>query len=104
MPRLVHRNPRYCKNKFTGQAVVSVGGKTIPLGPYGSVESRQAYDRVVAEWITNGRRLPPPRIEDSPLDITICELIDRFWDHVISYYRNQATGKPTSEVDCFRTA
>lgn len=60
MPRLVHRVPSYMLHRPTGQARVRLGGRDFYLGPHGSPESRQEYDRVVAEWLSARRQPPTP--------------------------------------------
>jgi hypothetical protein len=50
--------PSYRLHKPSGQAVVTLSGKDFYLGPWKSAASREAYDRLLAEWISNGRRLP----------------------------------------------
>ena len=50
--------PAYRLHKPSGRAVVTLGRKDFYLGPHGSDESRREYDRVVAEWLANGRRTP----------------------------------------------
>ena len=57
MPRLVHKLPSYRLHKPSGQAVVTLGGRDVYLGPHNSRTSRAEYDRVVAEWLANGRQL-----------------------------------------------
>jgi hypothetical protein len=52
------RTPTYRKHAATGQAVVTLNGKDIYLGRYGTAESKAAYDRVITEWLANGRHLP----------------------------------------------
>ena len=42
----------------TGQAVVTLCGKDFYLGPYGSSESDEEYDRLIRGWIAHGRKLP----------------------------------------------
>ena len=68
------------------------------LGPYGSPASKAEYKRLIVEWEANGRRLP-----DQTADITIPELIQRYWAHVTTYYRH-LDGSPTGEVQCFTYA
>ncbi len=46
-----HRIPAYGKHRATGQARVVLNGRSIYLGPYGSKESREAYQRIINEWI-----------------------------------------------------
>ncbi len=58
MPRLSSKPPKYCKHKASGQAVVTLDGHDIYLGPYVSKASLAEYDRLTGEWMANGRRLP----------------------------------------------
>src|SRR5207245_5551297 len=44
--------------------------------------SRAEYDRIIAEWLANGRRLPD---EESDRDVN--EVIAAFWEHAKGYYR-----------------
>ena len=50
MPRLFHRPPKYRLHKSTNQAIVSLAGKRIYLGPYGSARSHQKYQEVIQAW------------------------------------------------------
>ena len=53
-----HRRPRvpsYRLHKPSAQAVVTLGGKDFYLGRHGSPESRAEYDRLIAEWLAEGR-------------------------------------------------
>ena len=52
------RIPRYRLHKPSGQAVVTLGYRDFYLGRFGSKASREEYDRRIAEWLANGRRLP----------------------------------------------
>ena len=67
MPKLVQATPKYRKHRASGQAIVSIGGRDIYLGPHGTKASHTEYDRVVAEADVQvgsaggndpGRRLP----------------------------------------------
>lgn len=73
--------PPFRKHKGTGQGYVLLDGRRHYLGPFGTPEARQRYDRLVAEWLAGGRQT---RVD--PNDITIVELTARFWRHVESYY------------------
>lgn len=81
------RTPSYRHHKPSGQAVVTLNGRDVYLGAYDSRESRAEYDRVVAEWLANGRHLPG---ED---DITIAELVARYAEHVRGQYRSDEPDK-----------
>jgi hypothetical protein len=77
MPRLFNRNPKYRKRKASGQAIVTIEGRDFYLGPWNTKASKSEYDRVIAEWLANGRRLVLP-----DADLAIAELIDRYWQLV----------------------
>jgi hypothetical protein len=53
------RIPSYRLHKPSNQAVVTLTGRDIDLGDFGSPESRVEYDRVIAEWLSNGRSRSP---------------------------------------------
>lgn len=48
--------PSYRLHKQSGQAIVTLGGKDFLLGSHGTATSKAEYDRLIAEWIANGRR------------------------------------------------
>jgi len=81
-------------------SVVVLDGKYHYCGPYGSAEAQQKYDRLIREWLANGRHLPPP----APVapTLTVEELLLRYWRFVQSYYVKD--GAPTSEQDTIRQA
>jgi integrase len=69
------------------------------LGRYGSATSKAEYARLIAEWSASGHFIPhtgPP-----PTDLTVNELLVRFWAHVEAHYRDPE-GHPTPEVDAYR--
>lgn len=72
MPRLKTKVPRYTKHKASGQAVVRLDGHDIYLGPYGSQRSRAEYDRIIAEWISNGRKLADAPREEFVSGVEVC--------------------------------
>lgn len=92
--------PTYRRHRSQGldRAFVVLSGKRIYLGPYDTPESRQRYDRVVAEWLAGGRQLQPQAETH-----TIGELCDRFLQHADGYYR-RPDGTPTNEPTTLRMA
>ena len=50
--------PKYRKHKRSGQAIVTLSGKDFYLGPHGTNASKLEYDRLIGEWLANGRQLP----------------------------------------------
>jgi integrase len=96
MPR--NAIPTYRKQKTVGgdRAFVDLSGRRFYLGPYGSAESKLEYQRVLAEW--NARACHP---SVSPPDLTVTELVARFWEHCKSYYV-LPDGRPSSQQGIFR--
>lgn len=84
MPRLSKALPKYSKHRASGQAIVTLGGKDIYLGPHGTQVSRMEYDRVVAEWLANGRSLPQKAKKNS---ITVVEILAAYSKHALQYYK-----------------
>jgi integrase len=96
--------PSYRRHRQSGQAVVTLSDpsgrrKDYLLGPFGSAESKREYARLIAEWTAAGWCIP--HAGPAPADLTVNELLVRFWSHVTAYYRH-ADGSPTSEVDNYR--
>lgn len=83
MPRLsADAAPKYRKHKASGQAIVTLSGRDHYLGPYGAAASRREYDRVLSEWIANGRATPPAQH-----DTTVIELLAAYKRFAKGYYR-----------------
>ena len=91
--------PSYRHHKHSDQAVVTLNGHDFYLGKWQSDESRQEYDRHIAEWISNGRRIPQ-HIPNA--DLSIAELAVSFLDFASEYYAND--GVTTSEYNCISYA
>ncbi len=96
MPKLVNSLPSYRRHKTSGQAVVTLNGKDHYLGPHGTKVSRGQYDRLIAEWLANGRRL----VADEAEPVSVEELLAAFWEHANRYYVG-LDGRITSEVDAY---
>jgi hypothetical protein len=52
------RTPKLRHHKGSNQGFVEIDGKRRYLGVYGRASTEQAYHRLIAEWLANGRRLP----------------------------------------------
>ncbi len=99
MPRLMgNRLPKYRKHA-SGQASITIDGRDIYLGPHGTRSSRLEYDRVIAEWIANGRSLPG---SSAQADLTINAIAVRYLKFAGAYYRKN--GEPTGTIDCIKVA
>jgi len=100
MPRKP-RIPSYRRQKQkrrADQAFVVISGKRHYLGAYGSPESKAEYQRLIADWLAGGGELPPP-VED----ITVIELLSRYWKWAMRHYRD-ADGKLTTSIDNIKAA
>jgi integrase len=91
--------PSYRLHRQSGQAIVTLpdgrsGRKDVLLGKHDTPESRTEYLRVVAEWETNGRRLPA---SDAASSLRINELIEAYMIWAEKTYRDD-DGQPTREV------
>jgi hypothetical protein len=76
---------------------VTLDGKDFYLGAHGSQPSRDEYDRLIAEWLANGRRLPNATEQD---ELNVNQLLVAYWRHAESYYRKN--GQPTTELVSIR--
>jgi integrase len=97
MPRLVRAAPKYRKHSASGQAVVTIAGKVEYLGPYGTKTSHKEYDRLVGEWLANGR---PSTLKATVEELTVTELAAAFWKYAQQKYRKN--GRPTGTADNFK--
>ena len=106
MPRLRPGTPKYRHYKPKDLAVVRLNGQDSYLGPFGSAESKVRYDRLVAEWLANGRTLPKSdsrgQAPQEDCGISVAELILAYWNHAKTYYVKD--GRPTDEQAGIRSA
>ncbi len=98
MPRLSNSLPKYCKHRASGQAVVTLNGRDFYLGPHNTKASKIEYDRLIGEWLANGRNLHCGEASD----LTVAELLLQYWKFAKGYYRKN--GEQTSEVAAIKSA
>jgi integrase len=91
------RTPAYRRHKPSGQAVVTLNGRDHYLGAWNTRASRDVYDRLIAEWLANGRQISQGDT------ITVAGVIKQYWPWAEKYYR-KVNGTPTSECDQVRYA
>ena len=71
MPPQKTHVPKLCRHA-TGQAFVKVNGQQRYLGVHGDPATQERYDRFVAEWLQNGRRLPAaPEPPQGPATVSV---------------------------------
>jgi integrase len=100
MPSKLTRIPTY-RRHTSGQARVTLNGKDHLLGPYGSKESREAYDRLIAEWLVNRGRAPT-QAEEEQEPLSVNELILAYWKFAVEYYGFDANDR--GDAYCLRDA
>jgi hypothetical protein len=70
------RVPSYRPHKASGQARLTLNGRTIYLCVYGSPKSRAEYEQVIGDYLARGRKLPEP---EAPAGPTVDEAILAHW-------------------------
>lgn len=90
------RVPSYRRHKPTNQAVVTINGKDHYLGKWNTKPSKLEYDRLIAEWIANGRQLR------TGSETTVVEVINAYRKFAERYYRKN--GQVTREYGCIKEA
>ncbi|MCA9215683.1 MAG: site-specific integrase [Planctomycetales bacterium] len=103
MPRKP-RFPSYRLHKPSGQAVVTINGRDFYLGVFDSEQSKACYEKLIAEWLSNGRELPQSASVDgsSETGLTIVELIARYLRFAKTHYRKN--GQVTNEMTVIKPA
>ncbi|HZN66087.1 MAG TPA: hypothetical protein VFB66_12400, partial [Tepidisphaeraceae bacterium] len=97
MPRLTKSTPKYRRHRASGQAIVTLNGRDVYLGPYGSKASRAEYDRLTGEWLANGRCVR----RESDRSLNVAALILAYWRHVQVYYPGP-DGRPSGHAKRIR--
>jgi integrase len=101
------RIPKHCHHKASNRGVVRLNGQDHYTGPWGSSEAESSYEKLIADWLLNGRSTPEVRPSDQSAGCattpgpTIADLILAFWRHAEVHYRHP-DGTPTSELANYR--
>ena len=80
---------------------MTLNGRDHLPGPIRLPESRAEYDRLMAEWLTNGRRLSSPA-SGVGSDLAVNEMLLAYLEHADGYYVKN--GRPTKEPENIRFA
>lgn len=95
MPKLKRALPKLHRHTH-GQAYVKIDGRQIWLGRYGDPIAQERYDRLMAEWLANGRRLPAAEPE-SPNEVTVSVVVNEYRKHI------EASQSPAN-ISCIHSA
>lgn len=79
MPRWTNHVPKLRHHKATGRAVVTLDGRHVYLGRYGTPEADAEYRRVIAEYLTLGEVRTPGRVNAA--EPTVADVILTYWRH-----------------------
>ena len=93
------RIPRHCHHTASGQGFVRLNGRMIYTGRWRSPEATRCYERLISEWLANGKQLAP---ETSEWELRVDKLVALYWKHAESYYRHE--GSHTRELENIRLA
>jgi len=99
---MARRIPKYRRHKGSGQALVQIDGRRIYLGKFDGPESREAYDRVISEWLAAAHC--PDKSDGAKIGVSlsISEPILLFLKWAQQYYVKD--GEPTQEFDSLKDA
>lgn len=77
------KTPKYRLHAASGQARVTINGRTYYLGRHDSKSSHDRYDQLIAQWLASGRSASFGRTDD---DLTIVELVRDYATYCRGYY------------------
>jgi len=97
MPRKQPRIPKLSLHKASGQALVRINGRSIYLGRFGTPEAEERYNRIIAEWLTSGCRIPSTRGGNGDSQLSFAELILAYWRYRSTRYVD-STGNLKKEL------
>ncbi|MBM4089115.1 MAG: hypothetical protein FJ276_06765 [Planctomycetes bacterium] len=90
MPRLINSTPKYRKHRASGQAIATIAGRDIYLGPHGTKTSHSPYNRIIAQWLANRRRMPVHGEDHAGL--VVAHVMAAHLRHAKIYSRGQPSG------------
>lgn len=99
MPKLISQPPKYRRHSSRDLAFVVLAGRRVYLLEV--TVRRKAGPNTTASAV-NGRPTDVPSAAPVDSELTIIELLARFWQHAASYYVKN--GRPTDELHCLKQA
>jgi len=69
---------------------VRLNGKDFYLGKHGSPESRNKYNQLVSEWLTNNQQIPKDKASTPPTDL---DMTDKIWIYTPKSHKMQHRGR-----------
>ena len=87
--------PAYQLHRGSGQAKVRIRGKDTYLGPHGSEGSKQRYEELVRQLLTDREQDTLARRAQLSTSLSVAELVAAYLRHARRYYVKH--GRPTNE-------
>ena len=84
MPKAKQAVPKFCTHKPTNMGYVKLDGVRHYLGRADDPETKRRYDRMIAEWLSAGRRIAVPVDQ-----LTVIGLVARWNAHAKTYYSHR---------------
>lgn len=99
---IMKRFPRYpARAHATGQARITMAGRTVYLGLHGSMESWERYRQLMAEWQAMGHAVPAPAMAMAP---TVADVVVDWIRHAETNRTNPDGSRPWNEIRTYRMA
>ncbi|MBI3817441.1 MAG: site-specific integrase [Planctomycetes bacterium] len=93
--RNANKLPNHLHHKTHNLGYVKLDGRVIYTGKWATPECKGTYERLIAEWLINGKHLPSTAAKE---DIySIANLVAEFKNHAKGWYRH-SDGTPTNEI------
>lgn len=87
--------PTLRRHRRSGHGYAHLGGQQIWFGPYEDPETDHRFARALAEWLANGRRLPPRETRE---EMRVTDLVGAYLDFAQRFY-TKPDGTPSREVE-----
>jgi integrase len=94
------KTPTLRRHRRSGHAYARLGGHQVWFGPYEDPATHERFARTLAEWLANGRRLPPTEPKEA---LRVADVVAAYLEHAKRYYC-RSDGKPSHEVAHLRDA
>jgi len=99
-PAKARRTPKLGRHS-SGQARVTINGKTHYCGRWGSAEAYARYAELLRQWQDNDGKVAPPVPHAGQVNVKVRDLFRQFLDYVDSSGRYRKNGKPTQQRSMF---
>lgn len=99
MPRPKSIKPSHCHHRPTSRGYVRIDGKMLYTGTWGTQAAKDEYDRLIGEWIANGRKMPQDAsnaVDGVNTGVSVNQVLAAFLLYARDYYK-RPDGSPGTE-------